>query len=137
MPAVHEPQPGLHPQDGLPDDREPEVSGFDQPGVHGPDRDLVDPAPLDLEEREGADVGVESRVGVGVAKHRVPAAGPVPVPEQSLRQRVPFGADAVEVADLALEPAGGVGDRGEAGDPRVVREAPGGPARLPGTGSGR
>ena len=53
---VDEPEPGLHPQDGLPDDGEPEVARLDQTGVNRSDRDLVDAFALDFEEGEGAHV---------------------------------------------------------------------------------
>ena len=47
-PPVHEPQPRLHAQDGLADDREPEVARFDQPRMDRPDRDLVHAVALDF-----------------------------------------------------------------------------------------
>ena len=67
--SVDEPEPGLHPQDGLADDREPEVPGLDDSGVDGPDRDLVDALPLDLEERERPDV--RARTAAGPASRRI------------------------------------------------------------------
>ena len=118
--SVDEPEPGLHPQDGFADDGEPEVAGLDEAGVHGSDGDLVDAVAFDLEEGEGAHVGVEARVGVGVAAHRVPALGPVAVTDQPVGQRVALGGDAVEVADLTLEAADGVADAGEARDAGLV-----------------
>ena len=110
--AVQEPQPGLDLQDGLADDGEPEVAGFDEPGVDRADGDLVDAVAFDGDERVGADVGAEPGGGVGVVAHRVVPGGPVAVPDQSLGQRVAVGADPVQVADLAFEPSGGEGARG-------------------------
>ena len=86
--SVDEPQPGLHPQDGFADDGEAEVSGFDESGVDGPDRDLVDALPFDLQEGEGPHVRLERRGRAGVAAHRVPAPRPVPVPHEPSGQRV-------------------------------------------------
>ena len=72
-PAVQEPQPGLHLQDGLADHREPEVAGLDEARVDGSDRDLVDAVTLDRDERVGVGIGVEPGSGVGIAAHRVVA----------------------------------------------------------------
>lgn len=48
---VDEPQAGLHVEDGFADDREAEVAGFDDAGVHWADGDLVDAGSFDGEER--------------------------------------------------------------------------------------
>ena len=50
--AVDEPQSGLEPQHGFAGDGEAEMAGFDQPGVHGADRDLIHPGSVDGDERE-------------------------------------------------------------------------------------
>ena len=88
--------------------------------MDGADGDLVDAVALDPDERVGVDVGVESGSGIGVAAHRVVAGRPVAVAHQPLGQWVVRGPDAVQVADLALEPPGGEGDLGQRGDPGVV-----------------
>src|SRR6266702_3363705 len=46
------PEAGFEFEDGLADDGEPEVAGFDQPGVYGADGDLVHAWTLHGEERE-------------------------------------------------------------------------------------
>lgn len=51
--TVHKPQPRLQPHDRLARDRKPEVTGFDEAGVHRPDRNLVHAGSFDGEEREG------------------------------------------------------------------------------------
>ncbi|MEI2732366.1 MAG: hypothetical protein V9G08_10275 [Dermatophilaceae bacterium] len=108
-PAVDEPQPGLHPQDGLADDGEAEVPGLDEAGMHRSHRDLVHPVAADLEEGKRAGVRVEHRVLGRVVTHRVVAGGPMAVPDESLGQVVSDRGDAVEVAHLAFETARGVG----------------------------
>ena len=85
--AVDEPQPGLELEDGLADDGEPEMAGFDQPGVDRPDGDLVDAGALDRQEREGV-VGGERRRRTGVVAHRIPALGPVRVADEPAGQRM-------------------------------------------------
>ena len=60
--------------------------------------------------------GSNDRLGVGVSSHRVPAAGPVGVSDQPCRQGVAGRGDAEQVADLPLEAAGAVVERGQAGD---------------------
>ncbi|WP_235096239.1 hypothetical protein [Streptomyces sp. A1-5] len=45
---VDEPEAGFEAEDGLADDGEAEVAGFDESGVDGADRDLVDAVALDL-----------------------------------------------------------------------------------------
>ena len=116
--AVDEPQPRLQVQDGLADDGEPEVAGLDHAGVHRADRDLVHPGALDGAERVRA-VGVAEAAAAapGVGEHRVPAAGPVEVPDQPAGQRVVVGHDAEQVVHLAFEPAGGERQPGQAGHP--------------------
>ena len=51
--AVSEPQPRLHLEDRLADDREAEVPRLDEPRVDRPDRDLVDAGSLDLTKGNG------------------------------------------------------------------------------------
>ena len=53
---VDEPQARLHFQNRLTHDRESEVTGLDQTGMHRAHRDLVDTGPLDLNERVGTGV---------------------------------------------------------------------------------
>ena len=85
--AVQEPQPGLHLQDRLPDDGEPEVAGLDEPGVHGADRDLVHAGPVDLHERERLGAGLHRRRRPGVVAHGVPALRPVLVQDEAAAGR--------------------------------------------------
>jgi hypothetical protein len=77
---VDEPEAGLEFEDGLADYGEPEVAGFDQAGVHGPDRDLVDARAFDGEERVGAFGVAEqaSRGRVVWTTARITAAAPTP-----------------------------------------------------------
>ncbi len=116
---VDEPQARLHLQDGLADDREPEVPGFDQPGVDRAHRDLVDPRTLDLDERVGAGVVHHRRRGTGVVAHRVPALGPVLVEDEAPQERVADGNDAEEVVELAFEAAGREGESRQRGHLRA------------------
>ena len=97
--------------------------GFDHPGVHRSDRDLVHPGALDGAERVGAVDVAERRRVAGVAAHRVPAAGPVEVPDQPAGHRVIVRDDAEQVPHLPFEPAGGEGQPGQAGHVRVGRVA--------------
>jgi hypothetical protein len=101
-PAVGEPEPGLELEDALPDDGEAEVAGLDDAGVDRADRDLIDPVAFDRQEGEGLGVG-ERRRWSGVAAHRVPASGPVRVPDQPAGQRVADRDDPVQVMHLTLE----------------------------------
>ncbi len=88
------------------------------PACTGPTGISYTPGPSTLRNGERA-VDVAERWGVaGGRPHRVPAAGPVEVPHHPAGHRVVVGDDAEQVADLALEPAGGEGERGEAGNVR-------------------
>ena len=118
--AVDEPQPGLHPQDGLADHREPEVPRLDDARVDRADWDLIYPVALDMDERIGPDVGLEIGHRAGVAQHRVPGRRPVSVPDQPSRQRVPDRLDPEQVAQLALESPCGIRQPGEAGQLGLV-----------------
>jgi hypothetical protein len=122
---VDEPQAGLEFEDGLADDGEAEVAGFDKAGVHRADRDLVDAGSFHGQEREGALGVAEARWWAGVGAHRVPAAGPVVVADQPARLRVADGDDAVQVVHLPFEPAGGEGQPGQAGELGPVAGQPG------------
>ena len=102
---VDEPQSGLESQHGFAGDGEAEMAGFDQPGVHGADRDLIHPWSLDGDEREMAKA-FEFGCGRGVAAHRIPVLGPVGMPHQSARFGMPDGPDPVQVCHFALESAG-------------------------------
>jgi hypothetical protein len=114
--TVNEPQSCLHPQDGLSYDGEPEVPGFDDARMDRSDGDLVHAVTFDLEERERADVLEEARVGIGLAKHGVPADRPVAMAHQSSAERMPNGPDAVEVAHLPFESAHRVVEQCQARD---------------------
>src|SRR5664280_276750 len=119
-PTVGEPESGLELEDGLPDDREAEVSGFDDAGVDGSHRDLIDPVADHGDERVGLGVG-ERRRRSGVVEHRVPPGGPVGMADQSAGQGVVEGLDPEQVVHLTFEPRGGEGQRGQRGQGRVVR----------------
>src|SRR4029450_2206965 len=93
---VDVPESGLHLQDGLADDGEAEVSGFDEAGVDGADGDLVDAGAVD---------GGEWVLCCGVVAHGVPAGGRVRVVHEASRHGVVVGLDPVEVAYLAFEAA--------------------------------
>jgi len=99
---MSEPEPGLELEDGFPDDGEAEVSGLDDAGVDRPHRDLIDPVALHCEEWVGLGVG-EGRRWPGAPAHRVPAGGPVCVPDQSAGQRVTDGHDPEQVVHFAFE----------------------------------
>jgi hypothetical protein len=71
---VDEPEAGLEFEDGLADDGEPEVAGFDEAGVDGAYRDFVDAVALDCQEGVGAFGFGEGGRGPGVGAHGVPAA---------------------------------------------------------------
>src|SRR5690606_39166413 len=60
----------------------------------------------------------------GVGAHRIPPARPVVVADQAAGQRMPQRHDAVQVAHLALEAAGGEGERGDAGHGGVAVRQP-------------
>src|SRR5690606_11463910 len=107
-------------EDGLPDHREPEVAGFDQPGVDRPHRDLVHPGTLHGQERERL-LLPELRRQAHVAPHRVHAARPVVVPDQPAGQRVVTWDDPVQVMHLPLEASRREGEGGEARYHRVGR----------------
>ncbi len=85
---VHEPQPGLHVEDRLADDRETEVAGFDDTGVHRADGDLVHTRTLDGQERIRRRLLFERGRRTGVVTHRMPAAGPVLMQDQPCRLMV-------------------------------------------------
>src|SRR6516225_2193461 len=79
---MDEPQSGLESQHGFAGHGKPEMSGFDQPGVHGTDRDLIHPGSLDGDEWETAGA-FEFEYGHGGAAHGEPLLGPVGMPHQS------------------------------------------------------
>lgn len=113
--AVGEPQPGLHLQDRLPGDGEPEVARFDEPGMDGADRDLIHAGSVDLDEREWPSVFPHRGWRPGVVAHRVPPWRPVLMQDEAAQEGMPGRDDAEQVAHLALEPAGGEGGMGQGG----------------------
>ncbi len=75
---VDEPEAGLHLQDGFADDGEPEVAGFDEPGVDRADGDLVDAGAFDgrgtgTDRRLRRTVGGGRRRGASGASRRASA----------------------------------------------------------------
>ena len=73
---VHVAEPLLEPEHFLADDREAEVAGLDDAGVHRPDRDLVHAVAVDAHERVVVDcngrlaaAGSSSRSGCASAGH--------------------------------------------------------------------
>ncbi len=68
--AVHKPQPGLHLQDRFSHDREAEMPGLDEPGVHGTDGDLVNAGSFDSNERAAPGAGRGRRGRSGRASSR-------------------------------------------------------------------
>ncbi len=112
---VHEPEAGLHAKDGFPHYPEAEVAWFDEAGVDGADRDLINAGPLDGDKGIRPPVGGERRRGPGVVAHRMPALGPVLVQDEAPRLGVTDGHDAEEVGELTLETAGWKGQRGQGG----------------------
>ena len=109
------------------------MAGFDQPGVDRADRDLVDAGAFDGDGTgTGSSGSPNGGGGAGVGAHRVPAAGPVRVADQAAGQRVAVGDDAVQVAHLAFEPAGGERQGGQAGHGGAVAVDVAGAARCAG-----
>ena len=121
---VDEPQAGLHVEDRLADDGEPEVAGFDDAGVHGTDGDLVDAGPLDGEEGIGLGLVVERRRGSAVVAHRIPALWPVLVQHQAGGLMMPGEPDAEQVLHLAFEAACRERHVGQAGQFRRIDRQP-------------
>ena len=119
---VDEPEAGFHRDDGFADDREPEVSGFDESGVDWTDGDFVDAGAFDGDERERFAGLVDGGGRAGVVAERVPAVGPVLVVHEPAGLWVAGGDDAEQVGELAFEAARGEREGREAGDPgrRVV-----------------
>ncbi len=91
MPFVDEPEASLHGDDGFADDREAEVSGFDQAGVHRADRDLVHAVTFDFDKRERVAGLVDQRCRAGVVPQGMPAVGPVLVMHEAAEERVADG----------------------------------------------
>ncbi len=114
-PLVDEPQPGLHPQDGLPHHPEAEMPGLDEPGVHRSDRDLVHTGAFDRDERERSGVGDHRGDVARSVAHRMPALRPVLMEHQAPGLGVVDGLDPEEVGKLALEPGGGKREPGQGG----------------------
>ena len=112
------------------------MPGSDHPGVHRADGDLVHPGALHGAELVRAVDVAERRRVAGAAAHRVPAAGPVEVPDQPAGHRVIVRDDPEQVADLAFEPAGGEGQPGQAGHVRVGRVAASGCSSTRWSGAG-
>ncbi|MBM7789640.1 hypothetical protein JOD67_006320 [Tenggerimyces flavus] len=107
---VHEPEPWLELQDGLSNNGETEVSGFDEPRVHWADRYLVDARPLDGAERIRPLGIVEAGNRTRVRAHREPATWPMEVTNEPTRQWVTLDADSEQVMQLTLESTTREGD---------------------------
>ena len=133
---VHEPQPRLHLEDRLADDRESEVPGLDEAGVDRTDGDLVDAGAFDLDEGERTRVGAHRWRLTGVVKHRVPPLGPVLVEDERPKEGVPDRHDPEQVVDLAFEAAGWERELAEGGH-RRIRADPVAPAARPADPAGR
>src|SRR5262249_3438097 len=102
---VDEPQAGLHVQNRLADDGEPEVAGFDEPRMDRSDGDLVDAGAVDGQERVRLGFVAEGRCDSGVGPHGVPALRPVLVQDEASGPRMADGHDTEEVVYLPLEAA--------------------------------
>ena len=89
------------------------MAGFDEPGVHRPDRDFVDPVTGDIQERKGSLVLDHLWRRRGVVAHGVVATGPVGVADQALRQGVADRVQAEQIAHFTLEAPRRIGQVGD------------------------
>jgi hypothetical protein len=76
-PTVYEPQAGFQLKYGLTDNREAEVARLDDPGVHRPDRDLVNTRAINSQERVRLYGLSEWPWYPSIMAHRIPPGWPM------------------------------------------------------------
>ena len=113
-------EPLLQPQHLLADDREAEMPGFDDAGVHRPDRNLVHAVAADLYEGIVVDAALDARLRGIIAPQRKRVRRPRGMP-QPWALIAAIVADADEVEHRALHPVGAGEDAGQIGEARVLR----------------
>src|SRR5665213_467503 len=101
--TVREPEPCLHFEDRLADDREAEVSRLDETRVDRSDRNLIDAGTLHPNEREGPGVSPHRRRRTCVVQHRVPSLWPMLMEDQRTEKRMSHRDDPEQVVHRALE----------------------------------
>ena len=96
---MHIAEPFLEPDDGLAVGRKTEMSGLDDPRMHGADRDLVQRLAFHGQE------AVNGRAGVGAAvRSERMSYAPYAMVQPGSRVGETHGLEAIEIADGALQP---------------------------------